>query len=212
MIKEIPMIFNSAMVRAILSGQKTQTRRIAKPFPPAGQSTIDEGFKPTVFINNACNKKWQWQKGAWFSGHIHNLPCQPGDRIYVREAWSNWYYDDAAKAQKYWYRADYADDHDPDGWDNSPSTKDRWYPSIHMPKTAARIWLEVVSVSAQRIQEITPEDAWNEGFSCSCLHPIPQCAGNVSAFAATWENTYHNWLANPWVWRIEFKKFKLMES
>jgi hypothetical protein len=89
----------------------------------------------------------------------------------------------------------------------------RWHPSIHMPKEAARIWLKVTDVRVERLQEITPQGAWKEGARCSCLHPVPDCAGNKTAFVNIWNSTIkkadldrYGWDANPYVWVISFER------
>ena len=82
-----------------------------------------------------------------------------------------------------------------------------------MPKGAARIWLEVTNVRVERLQEITPQGAWKEGARCSCLHPVPDCAGNKTTFVNIWNSTIkksnldcYGWDADPWVWAIEFER------
>ena len=82
-----------------------------------------------------------------------------------------------------------------------------------MPKEAARIWLKVTDVRVERLQEITPQGAWKEGARCSCLHPVPDCAGNKTAFVNIWNSTIkkadldrYGWDANPYVWVISFER------
>lgn len=128
----------------------------------------------------------------------YKAPYHPGDILYVRETWKKapngyYYYED-------WQRNDIAD-------------VTKWKPSIHMPKEAARIWLEVTNVRVERLQEITPQGAWKEGARCSCLHPVPDCAGNKTTFVNIWNSTIkkadldcYGWDANPWVWVIEFER------
>ena len=205
-----PILFNTEMVRAILDGRKACTRRILK-----GAIPFDE-------------KAEYWnvlKKGEW-SGPIcveyfmkQGSPYKPGDILYVRETWEhfeccccegdehgNCYREPQQSVLNksygcYMYRA--TDEIYGDA---------RWHPSIHMPKEAARIWLRVTNVKVERLQEITPQGAWKEGARCSCLHPVPDCAGNKTAFVNIWNSTIkksdidrYGWDANPWVWVIEFE-------
>lgn len=156
-MKEIGMLFSGPMVRAILDGRKTQTRRLAR------DCRIDSH-------GNA------WQGNRYFGQDMRGTPhvdrwrkpYDVGDRIYVRETWSYYYFDSDTKKQFYYYKADYPDfekGFTPDGWDSRPPAAggDRWYPSIHMPKAAARIWLEVTDVRTERLQDISEKDAIAEG-------------------------------------------------
>ena len=187
-----PILFNTEMVRAILDWRKDATRRIVKGFIPDDAVWGYTAFTPKGYIS--C-------RGTFADGYgekFFKLPCEPGDILYVRETWKRapngyYYYED-------WQRDDIAD-----------ITK--WKPSIHMPKEAARIWLKVTNVRVERLQEITPQGAWKEGARCSCLHPVPDCAGNKTAFVNIWNSTikksdldWYGWSANPWVWVIEFER------
>lgn len=190
-----PILFNTEMVRAILDGRKSCTRRIVKGFIPNDAVWGYTAFTPKGYIS--C-------RGTFADGYgekFFKLPSQPGDILYVRETWSEW-------TDGYLYKA----------W-NSPfpqagqSSVMRWHPSIHMPKEAARIWLEVTNVRVERLQETTPQGAWKEGARCSCLHPVPDCAGNKTTFVNIWNSTIkkadldcYGWDANPWVWVIEFER------
>lgn len=94
-----------------------------------------------------------------------------------------------------------------------------WHPSIHMPKRAARIWLKVTDVRVERLQNITSEEAWKEGARCTCMYPVPDCAGNKAEFIKIWDSTipkkaipYYGWEANPWVWVIEFERCEKPEE
>lgn len=130
-------------------------------------------------------------------------PYKPGDIIYVRETWNK-------DLSRYMYRANYSDTEK--FYRNGKEVQIKWKPSIHMPKEAARIWLKVTDVRVERLQDITPQGAWKEGARCSCLHPVPDCAGNKTAFVNIWNSTIkkadldrYGWNASPWVWVIEFE-------
>lgn len=192
-MKERPILFSAPMVRAILDGTKTQTRRVVKPQPPAKVSSIYLPFKQEP--NN-------WQGFADSDGLIHwygRCPYgQPGDRLWVREAWRWVCPDDPDTAI---YRADgHAASKLPPGF--------KWKPSIHMPWAASRITLEITAVRVERLQAISEADAEAEG----CCTPL---RGHDDDFARgcyrnLWEqiNGVGSWTANPWVWVIEFKRVK----
>ena len=186
-----PILFNGKMVRAILDGRKTCTRRILK-----GAIPFDE-------------KAEYWnvlKKGEW-SGPIcakyfmkQGSPYKPGDILYVRETWCGLPVNEAGHFRGhpiYYYRAD--GDLRPEGW------RGAWHPSIHMPKEAARIWLRVTNVRVERLQDITDNEAEAEGFT--------DYTSTALGFAYTWDHTIkksdfdrYGWAANPWVWVIQFDR------
>ena len=197
-MKEIGMLFSGEMVRAILDERKTQTRR------PARDCRIDSH-------GNA------WQGNRYFGQDMRGTPhvdrwrkpCDVGDRIYVRETWSYYYFDSDTKKQFYYYKADYPDfekGFTPEGWDSRPPAAggDRWYPSIHMPNAAARIWLGVTDVRPERLLDISSHDANCEGFTEAGTHPRAE-------FLAAWNQLYGYGAAeaDPLVWVIEFKQIEV---
>ena len=183
-MKETGMLFTSQMVRAILEGRKTQTRRVAKPVkhPDLGNlytpGALAMGREPQHVIDRACPLG------------------QPGDRIYVRETFSQ-----HPEWGQLAFRADGEEFEDADGWLWEP----KWTPSIHMPKDLARIWLEITGVRVERIQEITPDDCIAEGARPVEQRELGRGHEAVSAFRELWESTGGDWDANPWVWAIDFK-------
>lgn len=146
-----PILFNTDMVRAILAGRKTQTRRIIK---------LTEGFtgRPVGESGNPNNPL-----GFMYPCGIKRPPCNKGDILWMRETWCRPYVPD-----KYAYRADYGD-HDvipnPVGNVELSANMFRWHPSIHMPKEAARIFLKVKDVRVEPLQNIGHFDALNEGIT-----------------------------------------------
>ena len=187
-MKETGMLFTSPMVRAILEGRKTQTRRVAKPVkhPDLGN----------LYTPGALLREHEPQ-------HVINRACpygQPGDRIYVRETFSQ-----HPEWGQLAFRADGEEFEDADGWLWEP----KWMPSIHMPKELARIWLEVTGVRVERIQDISEADALAEGarFELASIDSvrIGATASFLSGFRNIWESTGGDWDANPWVWAIDFK-------
>lgn len=210
-MKERSILFSAAMVCAILDGRKTQTRRIVKPQP---QLPIEK------------------MKGGWWDdGHDHDLVCPyglPGDRLWVRESWrAHKAFDLAApSALPKIDGLHYAADPLPLHWDYG---KQR--PSIHMPRWASRITLEITGIRVERLQEISEEDAEAEGLSAISkdgtlikygIADRDGLPGNDDHgwHWQEWErdprNAYHKlWeqingagsaVANPWVWVVEFKR------
>ena len=215
-----PILFNTEMVKAILDGRNTVTRRCVKP--PKG---IDDVF-----------------------GHMNECkpPYQPGDILYVRETWRVGAWDiekqsiafdyadgtcrrewihiaDREKFDKYVQQSELDARKaglDKPKWEVGKAPT-RWRPSIHMPKEAARIWLKVTDVRVERLLRITEEQAIKEGFEPgSCQHEGAvwgQEDGDEwtakTAFIALWDSTIpkkdldtYGWYANPWVWVIEFER------
>ena len=183
-MKETGLIFKAPMVRAILEGRKTQTRRVAKPVkhPDLGNlytpGALAMGREPQHVIDRACPLG------------------QPGDRIYVRETFSR-----HPKWGQLAFRADGEEFEDADGWLWEP----KWMPSTHMPKELARIWLEITGVRVERIQEIIPDDCIAEGAWPVEQRELGRGHEAVSAFRELWVSTGGDWDANPWVWAIDFK-------
>lgn len=182
------------MVRAILDGSKTQTRRIVKNMP----REVEGGYFEAYNKGNA----WNW----WTKDHRPSLPqikCKygkPGDRLWVRETWA-WF--DAEKGHEGCvYRASengQAWEREDEGW--------RWKPSIHMPRWASRITLEVESIRVERLNDCSMEDALAEGVSDH--DPDTGAWQNPKEqYADLWEsiNGPGSWDANPWVWVVTFKR------
>lgn len=199
-----PILFNTEMVRAILDGRKTCTRRLIKPQPDK------KHIYPLGFVTDSTEKK---EVGCFgfaaneYGGSIQYVKppyrYAPGDILYVREIWKKapngyYYYED-------WQRNDIAD-------------VTKWKPSIHMPKEAARIWLKVADVRVERSQEITIDGIRNEGISSMAVH-----AGDMEIALKEWKNLWNStikknrpdsygWDANPWVWVIEFERCEKPEG
>lgn len=218
-----PILFNTEMVRAIMDGRKSCTRRLVKPQPDEKQKfplgfVTDSTEKKEVgcfgFGTNECGGSIQYVKPPY--GYA------PGDILYVRETWCALPVNEAGHMRGhcvYYYRAD--GDLRPEGW------RGKWRPSIHMPKEAARIWLKVTDVRVERLQDITEEQACMEGtdpwdevcYENNGWHPTfsdPDSGGDpnmVDGFHKLWNSTIkksdldrYGWDANPWVWVIEFER------
>ncbi|WP_438439236.1 hypothetical protein [Klebsiella quasipneumoniae] len=206
-MKERGMIFNSEMVLAILDGRKTQTRRPVKF--PVHDKTL------------GCELSGNELAGELSAGNYLNSAFgKPGDRIWVRETFCP--VDDTQYGGEKWvdYRATprYEASH-PADWDSAPNDAEalKWRPSIHMPRWASRILLEITDVLVERLNAISEEDARAEGIidggclncgepePCGCANPEPDA---TDAFAYLWQSIYgqENWNANPWVWVISFKR------
>ena len=212
-----PILFNTEMVRAILDGRKTCTRRLVRFLPgenPQWTGYIRDGLMLYNGRNEPC---------------IMKAPYQPGDILYVRETWQRlWELDGneniIAGTDKYYYKAtdtlpicEYID---PAGkiHENVP-----WRPSIHMPKEAARIWLKVTDVRVERLQDITDDGAkaeganWKNGQNVGWEEKMKRTA--TERFAEIWNSTIkksdldrYGWEANPWVWVIEFERCEKPEE
>lgn len=222
-MKETGLMFKAPLVRAILAGQKTQTRRVVKwknlhqglnlGFSGLGVEKTPLGW--VLRSDTRTSSEWR----------CSGTPCpmgQPGDRIYVRETWQG-----PLMSSKEW------EDHYFSGVDDLPAnfrtpdhckyaadggplpefmTMDdelvsRWKPSIHMPKWAARIWLEITDVRVERLQSITEADCLAEGTTGGhgAIPGYAYSATPLEHFRHIWESTGGDWAANPWVWVVDFK-------
>lgn len=209
-----PILFNTEMVRAILDGRKTCTRRLVKPQPKsklcytfAGSDSDTWGYPnrtaheiwgeefklPNDITEEELSKRW-------------NPPYHTDDILYVRETWCGLPVNEAGHMRGhtiYYYKAD--GELRPKGW------RGTWHPSIHMPKEAARIWLKVTDVRVERLQDMTDDDAEAEG----CFDYTSTALG----FFDVWDSTIkksdldrYGWDANPWVWVIEFERCEKPEG
>lgn len=192
-MKERPILFSAPMIHAILAGQKTQTRRIFKE--------KNGGVQPRA--NDIPGMRQV----------LRNCPYgQHGDQLWVRETWqhSNSPYGPYTPDCTVFYRADYRDDpHGMDG-EKSPEGKYRtWIPSIHMPRKASRLQLEVIGIRVEKLHDISESDCIAEG-APGGHGAIPGYAYNATPqehYRYIWTsiNSAASWDANPWVWVVEFK-------
>ncbi len=204
-MRVLPILFNTEMVRAILDEKKTCTRRLVKPQP-------DENHIYTLgIVTDSTEKKDVGYFGFGVNEYgcsiqYARLPYQPGDILYVRETWGHPISLNSDK--QYVFRADKIAE---SGFKNDSHI---WYPSIHMPKEAARIWLKVTDVRVERLQDITIEGIRKEG-----LEPRFNVKDKFSdgiargRFLELWDSTIkksdldrYGWDANPWVWVVEFER------
>ena len=199
-----PILFNTEMVRAILEGRKSCTRRLVKFL--SGENPQWTGYiKDELMLYNGKNEPC-----------IRKAPYQPGDILYVRETFIQ------AAAHIFWYKAD----------NNSWISEGlHWKPSVHMPKEAARIWLKVTDVRVERLQEMKPVDVIKEGaypdcWDClntyeesgsQCCYGTEEECSRCDEMMMEWEKLWtstikksdldcYGWNANPWVWVIEFER------
>lgn len=206
-----PILFNGEMVRAILEGRKTVTRRVIKGADESMYAGMC-GLGPGLFDRNT---------GLRVKEPYYRL----GDILYVRETWNGDWCD------HYIYRAD-GGNAKTAGYSQEP----KWKPSIHMTKKAARIWLKVTDVRVERLQDISVPDMIKEGvraFGCEpCLELNERCKPQTSEdgfcgaedqaedmFSDLWDSTTkkfdlakYGWDANPWVWVIEFERCEKPEE
>ena len=192
-MSERPMLFSTPMVEAIMADRKTQTRRLVKEIP------LDAPyFEDVDGVPMACDQDGDWWPAVRFSR------IQPGDIIWVRETWCALPVSPGGHTripERYYYRA--GPDVRPDGW------KGPWRPSIHMPRTAARLFLRVEDVRMERLHKImdAPTGPDNPVVKEGCTYGFE--------FIAIWDNTIkpaertrYGWNADPWVWVYDFERIK----
>ena len=196
-----PILFDTEMVRALLEGRKTVTRRVVKPQPVldghlwklGGAAWSDSVLSVPVMLGHSL---------------YNRAPYQPGDVLWVRETWC----ERMGRRGEYLYRAYAGERDDTRDYVISHNT---WRPSIHMPREAARIFLQVTGVRVERLQELTLKDAEMEGMDLR--GPM------FTKFVEVWNNTVQKhpnkfkrhpyyWEDNPWVWVIEFERIGREEA
>ncbi|ELP3684976.1 hypothetical protein QTR79_003411 [Salmonella enterica] len=202
-MSERGMIFNAEMVNAILSGRKTQTRRPIK-------------WKQTRFTEIAerdDGSLWPWAEDCERGGDIW-FACpygEIGDRIWVRETFR--VHSRATDVATLVYRASVRNSWTeqthrvPIAVCDKPATPEKWTPSIHMPRWASRILLEITDVRVERLRDLSEEDAKSEGITPPAGGVLPGWEYRIN-FRDLWMDIYgtDSWEANPWVWVIEFKR------
>ncbi|HBW3280877.1 TPA: morphogenetic protein [Klebsiella pneumoniae] len=223
------MIFNAEMVRAILAGRKTQTRRIMKVQPESNQLGL---LLITDSTRHSDIGRYHWAESNATGNYVRSklFACPfgaVGDQIWVRETFQgplfnyeqmDEYLEDSSKFEKPEF-CQYAADggHRPEYQDADDNLRHGWRPSIHMPRWASRILLEITDVRVERLNAISEEDARAEGIidggclncgepePCGCANPEPDA---TDAFVYLWQSIYgqESWNANPWVWVIEFER------
>lgn len=200
-----PILFNTQMVRAILDGRKSCTRRIVKP---QWEECPNCKYVHNEYIYDNLAENVYCARCGYPLVPERRAPYQPGDIIYVRETWHKYIKrvgegQNCRLAEFYGYKASVA---------NSEDAGEPWKPSIHMPKEAARIWLKVTDVRVERLQEITTDSIRNEGLSSAAVH-----CGDMEIALKEWKNLWNSTIkksdldrygydANPWVWVIEFER------
>lgn len=195
---ERPILFSGPMVKAILDGRKTQTRRVMKPAPESRENTSVPGHFGTFFHG------WNLDHPDVLSRDIWNY-CpygEPGHTMWVRETFA---YVGTSDPGYLLYRAsDYDEQCQKHDFDPStiPDISDvKWKPSIHMPKVACRLFLRIKDIRVERLQDIGDEDVAAEG---ETPHPMNEPA---VMFQKLWDSINakkHPWESNPWVWVVEF--------
>mgnify|MGYP003441461874 CR=1 len=238
-MRERPILFSAPMVRAILAGTKTQTRRVVKlpHLNPLGQ------WEPFRFGGEGCrDSKGREISGQMTISHTRTgevIGCPygvPGDRLWVREAWADLTESHGRPYERHntatglyergtepfvWHRAD---GEQPDNGSGAEKYAP-WRPSIHMPRLASRIDLEITGVRVERLQDISAEDCIAEGMQ-SFLREHDAVCDLQDQFRALWDSIHgkpvierdsegreiarrmFDWAANPWVWVVEFRRIK----
>ena len=217
-----PILFNTDMVRAIMDGRKTCTRRLVKT-----RRKDACGFYVTKRTDGSFTGIYEYDEDERMFENQLIPPYKPGDILYVRETWHR-YTKRVGKGEgchleeHYGYKASIA---------NFEDAEEPWRPSIHMPKEAARIWLKVTDVRVERLQEMKPVDVIKEGAYPDCWDCLDtyeesgsqccygteeqcsQCDGVMMEWEKLWNSTIkktdidrYGWDANPWAWVIEFER------
>ena len=190
-----PIFFNTEMIRAIQDGKKTVTRKMMKPQPIYlngfwwhGAERWPEKIRTIHLVNGA---------------RLYKMPYKPGDYLYVRETYGT-YSKTYGTMPNLYYKAD----------GDAPENI-KWKPSIHMPKEAARIFLQVKDVKVERLCEISGEDLLKEGIDKKTLFDGPVSKA-FNKFIDIWNSTIkpedldkYGWDANPWVWATEFEQVEV---
>ena len=207
-MNEKPILFSAPMVQAILDGRKTMTRRVIKlrdgSLPDEYDIPTDEDRKPVGgYVMDFSKTYPRWQK-------LHCPYGKPGDRLWVRETWNA-----QTQSGKWWHEIKREDRALLNwAWTNpvQPAFQElpsRWLPSIHMPKAASRIQLEIVRVGIEQLQDISAIDIAKEG--CPAEYHMDNNSGMTDAMHGWFENLWKNingeesWDWNPWLWVVEFK-------
>lgn len=195
-MKERPVIFNGEMVRAILAGRKTQTRRVMKPQPEPVPGQPGEYWWPAKAFETMV-KMSDFQRVGFEGAAADASPFgRIGDRLWVRETFGDC-------GVRLVYRADTDD--------GASCQVTRWTPSIHMPRSACRLLLEISDVRVERLNDISEQDALAEGMDDGTSQAAIAAGWFEKprrAFRRLWEQIYgqESWSSNPWVWVVEFKQ------
>lgn len=222
-MKERPILFNGAMVRAILAGNKTVTRRAIKHQPDV---PVTDAIARRECPHGPATVDWYWRPKH---GHLNGMPShgwdfqcpygRVGDRLWVRETFMDLLGtgvehrpDPSGPLQRYAYAAEC-----PPGSHADGARKDyglKWRPSIHMPRAACRLLLEITAVRIERLQAITADQAEAEGVDAAMCRQYLETAPSrhtcreavIHGFSGLWAATGGDWEANPWVWVVEFRR------
>jgi hypothetical protein len=199
---EKPILFTTPMVQAILDGRKTMTRRVVK-----APVLYEVSESPSKISRKGDKWEFRWNGKVTIGGFDIKPPYQPGDRLYVRETWLEYNGTYAYKADNRHLRLEELGIHF------------KWRPSIHMPKSAARIWITVTDVRVERVQEISEEDAKAEGcgHECGCNRIMCEHCMNTGYdypplldFMELWDSLNakrgYGWEQNPWVFVYTFER------
>lgn len=232
-MRERPILFSGPLVRAILDGRKTQTRRPVRWLPQDGAFLVREGWP---YRSRDAETFYPWNEERPYKSPFGT----PGDQLWVRETFMDKYGEGDLL-----YRADLDHCGQCLGYSGRPprpgnaylTPKGNWTPSIHMPRWASRLTLQVTGIRVERVRFISKEDAHAEGvqpaecrscggrgwFDNGALDQLPcecQCEGGrlgqsyIWGFAAAWDAIYGNkpglsWTENPWVWVVDFKRVEV---
>lgn len=211
-VRERPILFSGPMIRAILDGKKTQTRRVIKPQPPQPEQVrAKAGIDFALFQRDDAPGIWYVEGPVWAVRQLMDPPIptpswtcsygEPGDRLWVREAWQA-YEPEGRPVEGPCFAAS----------GHHPLCRFEghlWRPSIHMPRWASRLTLELTDVRVQQVQAISESDAYAEGIETGTVVQDFGMDHARPAFRNLWDSLNakrgHSWESNPWVWALTFK-------
>jgi len=208
MSKEKPIIFSTEMVKTILDGRKTMTRRVVKHQAPEGYRILGRVTSSTDKENEGCAC---WRSDDDRVSHYCKIPYEAGDVLWVRETWNHFNYNndhDDKRLSGYIFKAS------PEFVNDLPPLVRAYYgvawcPSIHMPRAAARLFLKVKDIRVERLQGITVEDIRSEGLSSMGVHCLDYELA-IPEWKILWDSINakrgYGWDINPWVWVVEFER------
>jgi len=229
-MKETPIIFNGEMVRALLNGHKSQTRRIIKPQPatwnagsifkkayPGLNFQLETGewvICPYGVVGDQLWVRETWRVVGWHEGEPMNIEFKDKSRMCENSTGDEFNYEDWC--EKIWIQC--AEDSEKAGielvddfydWGDKEIAT-RWRPSIHMPRWASRIQLEITDIRVERLNKITAQDAMSEGVCIFENFSAANARKPVVEFKTLWQSIHGpcSWEVNPYVWRIEFEVMK----
>lgn len=223
-MKEVPMLFSTPMVQAILEGRKTMTRRVVKPQPGIDVFQVLAPGRDVFTTKWEKADYWTFTDGSLQAPIVENRKCpygKVGDVIWVRESYKidgSMNHGESVLGVTYKAGGRWIQNDSKEVFEIFHKSKGGWRPSIHIPKAAARIWLQVEDIKVERLQDISEEDAVAEGLKVQQTKLGESYFDYTTgyhnglfkpraSFRTLWQSLHspESWEANPWVWAVKFK-------